>query len=677
MHILAWDTETGLIQQGLPAPPITCVTWATPDGGCGILGHVDGCVMIEDALRRPAVRFVGAYVAYDFTVLTAERPDLFPLIYEAYDSDRVTCVKIRQQLLDIAAGRFRGGPNADGVWVKWGYSLEDLARRFLGVQMQKDTWRLEYSAFRGVPIDYWTTHARTVRPDLKPEECITYPIDDAVNTLKVWECQELANTKIIDGVQTDWLYDQFAQTRASFWLSLMSARGVRTDLAKVEDLERATVEAYQKVATVLAEKGLIKWNKAKNDWSRNTKAAAQYMVAACKENGVPIRRTKTGERRAKDEPDLVLADDQYVCLDEDACKASEDALMIEYAELTTLKKVLNNDVKMLREGTYYPIHSRFDMVLTGRVSSSKPNLTNIRRLPGIRECFIPREGYVFLENDYPSVELYTLAEVCALRVGFSTLGVVLREGRDPHTELAARILNIDIATATVRAKDKRDKIFDDARQTAKVANFGFPGGLGIRTFVYFARKTYGVILSEDQARTLKEIWFETWPEMREYFNYVKSLFWQTGVEKPYCNVEQLHVRRWRGGCTFCNGCNTGFQALAADIGKRAGWRLTGECWGTRGDYEGGSSPLLGGRIVNFIHDQFFLEFPICHAQRMHDAAMRLGEVMRVEANKLLTTVPIRVEKIKPTILRYWSKEAEQVFDNGVLQPWPRLPALDM
>lgn len=680
----AWDTETALIAQGLQAPPLTCVTWAA-GSEAGILHHREGVAMMRDALQRPDILFIGQNVAYDFAVLAAEAPDLFPLIWRAYCENRVTCTKIRQQLLDIAAGKFRGGPDADGTWRKWGYSLDDMARRFLGTKLAKgtknaqtgetgqDSWRLQYAHFRDVPLERWVEHAQIIRPDLDPHEVITYPVQDGVSTLLIWRCQEDQNTGP-GAPPGGWLQDQFRQVRGQFWLHLMSARGIRTNLGKIEFLEHATREARNALASELASAGLLKWNKSKGDWSRDTKNAAAAMVAACRANGLPIRRTKTGELKRKNDPTIVFDDSEYVCLDEDACKASEDPTMQDYAEFTTLTKVLSNDVKMLFEGSYYPIHSRFDIVWTGRTSSSKPNVQNVRRLPGIRECFEPREGYVFLECDYPSIELYTLAETCALRVGSSELGRVLREGRDPHTEFAGRILQVSDADAYAMKKLPKEsadyKRFDYARQTAKVANFGLPGGLGIKTFVHFARKQYKVKLTEGEARALKEMWFEQWPEMRPYFDWVKSLFWQTGVEKDTCSVEQLHVGRYRGGCTFCNGCNTSFQGLASDIAKAAGWRITGECFGTEGDYDGRPSPLAGGRIVNFVHDQFFLEYPEIDPTSMHNAAMRLGKIMQIEANKFLTTVPILDTKMEPTIIRYWSKDASQVWENGQLRVWP-------
>ena len=50
---------------------------------------------------------------------------------------------------------------------------------------------------------------------------------------------------------------------------------------------------------------------------------------------------------------------------------------------------------------------------------------------------------------------------------------------------------------------------------AKAANFGYPGGLGIDTFIQFS-KGYGLDINTSQAQTLKDTWFEAFPEMRSY-----------------------------------------------------------------------------------------------------------------------------------------------------------------
>jgi len=59
------------------------------------------------------------------------------------------------------------------------------------------------------------------------------------------------------------------------------------------------------------------------------------------------------------------------------------------------------------------VHTSFWQIgaRTGRMSSSRPNLQNIpvRSGPEMREVFVPRAGYVFLDADYSSIELRILS----------------------------------------------------------------------------------------------------------------------------------------------------------------------------------------------------------------------------------------------------------------------------
>jgi hypothetical protein len=102
--------------------------------------------------------------------------------------------------------------------------------------------------------------------------------------------------------------------------------------------------------------------------------------------------------------------------------------------------------------------------------------------------------------------------------------------------------------------------FDDARQTAKVANFGFPGGLGAAKLVLFARKAYGVELTEERARELKQQWLDQWPEMREYFAFVNEPQGGDGTSR----LKQLRSGASAAARRYTAACNSFFQGLGAD-----------------------------------------------------------------------------------------------------------------
>lgn len=353
MGVLAFDCETDCFRPGLQAPPIVCVQWQTPGSvpelatererliqGWGPFQNPDGyglAAWARLALASGAI-LVGHHVAYDLGCFAALDPSLLPLIFQAYAENRVTDTAIRQKLADIGRGLYR---------LKGGYDLETVARRHGGAKRIDDPWRTRYAELRPVPLAQW------------PQEAVSYALGDPAATLLAFEAQARKYDPAL-------LCDEFAQARKFWALHLCHVWGVRTSKAGVDQLERATVAERDRLGQILLEQGLVR-----RDGSRDTKAAAARMVASV---GPGHRRTKGGG----------------VCLDSDACEESGDPLLESYAEYSSMAKVIANDVKMLRGGVEYPIHTRWDMAATTRVTSSKPNIQNPRRLPGVRECFVPR-----------------------------------------------------------------------------------------------------------------------------------------------------------------------------------------------------------------------------------------------------------------------------------------------
>src|SRR5690606_7633962 len=386
------------------------------------------------------------------------------------------------------------------------------------------------------------------------------------------------------------------------------------------------------------------------DGTRNIAAATERMIAVM---GGEDRCRKTKTKRIQ--------------LTAEACQESGDSLLIDYAEITSLGSVLSKDLPALRRGKKLPIHSSFrSFVATGRTSSSDPNIQNIRRLAGIRECFVPRPGKVFLDCDYDGLELRTLAQVCLRLLGKSRLAEIINEGKDPHLMFAAELLHIDYEEAVRRKKDPDVK---EARQLAKAANFGFPGGLGYETFIKFA-KGYDVLITIEEAQRLKDNWLKTFPEMRDYFALV-SKYTDEDPEDGFANVEQLFTKRLRGAITYPAACNTYFQGLGADATKAAGFQIAYEC------YIDKTSPLFGCRIVNYIHDQFIVD---CDAECGAEAAFRCAHVMEHDWTEFLPDVPGLASE--PMGTRCWSEDTEQLWDrpvfltNGEKDPDARLGPWD-
>ena len=692
-QVVAFDTETECFRPGCMAPPIVCISWQRP-GFEPQLVHAGG---IDD---RPALELVenwlttdtlivGHNVAYDLAVICAWQPRFIPLVFKAYDEDRVEDTMIRQKLLDIAEGCHRGKLHKfwkdivqeDGAivsvegerWVQHNYGLADLARRGLGRVLEKDEWRLRYGEFKNTPITQW------------PEGARKYPLEDARATLDIFQVQE---------VHAEYIEDRFRQAKYAWGLHLTQTWGLRTHGPSVDALEQETKAALANIEDGLKEEGLVR----KND-TRDTRKAMARMVAVCKAVGKPIRLTDGGEEKLKKinengryvetkegKPDVViqvppdgvhefLASKGGISLDGDACEECGDDLLGDYAEASSLKKMLANDIPALRAGIIWPVHTSYGIADSGRSTARAPNVQNPKRsgkvyrhgvlkyqLPDVRECWMPRKGNIFAQADFSYMELCTLAQCCIMLFGESELAKTINAGRDPHTEFATSILGISYEEGVARKEDPDDTEFDNARQTAKVALFGLPGGLGIASLVSFARKGYNVILTEDDtpgtgARWLKAAWLDRFPEMRLFFAHCAAAMEENGGK---LGVMQLPLsKRFRGGCFYCSMCNNWFQGWASDACKNAVYVVERAC------YAQPESVLYGSRSVLFCHDEILAE--VVDDEHAHDKAVELGRLMVAGASVFLPDVPPRA---KPMLAARWSKRAKPVYDsNKRLVPW--------
>lgn len=731
MRVVGFDTETKLIRPACLAPQLVCVTWQWSGGAPQIVPLDLALPILEEILR--ADRIVGHNVAYDMGVIAEAFPGLRRAVFNAYDEDRVTDTQIRQQLLDIAAGCYRGSVSAKGKRRILGYTLEELARRCANIELQKDEWRLSYGEFLGIPLSGWADKARELqaaarvrlaeleardvtKDDQKahdkavaslrsmiegdPERARTYPLDDARATLAVYLAQEK---------HAAYLADQFRQVRAAFALHLNSCWGLRTDAEGVQRLRAAIEAEHEEVDEEMRELGLVRENGV-----RDTKAAKRLMIRLCAEEEIPVVRTdahfaekKTwAQRLAEGEAEnaaLIAAgkkpkkvkprctdidgkplddghDDcaEHICLDADACERTGDDVMMAYAERTTLGKQLSNDIPALEKGTEYPVHTRYGLAGTGRSTSSKPNIQNQSKRAGFREAFVPRPGMLFAEADFPTLELYTLAQCCVSWLGESKLAAALNGGMDPHLWVAAIILGTTYEDAL---KNKKDPEVKKARQLAKPANFGFPGGMGITKFVASTRKSVikqdgraaweAMGLDEPRAKKLKDEWLTAWPEMGRYFKRVRDL---CDNDSNLATAVTLFTNRTRGRATYCATANNGFQAMGADCAKEAAWRIArAQYVGTPSlSWEkanpGTLSPLFNARGVAFVHDEFISEVP--DNDTAHDAAYEQAALMVEGANIYLPDVPIPMSKMEPLLMRRWAKSAVSTFDaSGRLIPW--------
>ncbi len=433
-----------------------------------------------------------------------------------------------------------------------------------------------------------------------------------------------------------------------------------TDPERVANLEARAGAYRERVGKRLQRARLVR-----ADGSRDTKAAARAMVAAC---------AKVGR-------EVALTPKERTALDRDACILSGSRVLKLYAEYTGTGSLWSR-VATLKEGFEQPLQTRFDPLKeTGRTSSTQPSkdsalkgdqMQNHARAAevtseekkrerkgeffiGTRECYRPRDGNVFVGADYTMAELHTVSQLCVTLFGYSKLADLLRSGMDAHCWLAAKTLGFELAKEDVPRFKKERKI---DRDRAKPGNFGFWGGMGGDKFVLYSRKGYGVRFTVPEAKTFKQQWRDAFPETGAYFAWISR---QLGDRDTFTHVHPI-TGFVRGDCWYTDGCNHGFQHLAA-YGAGDAIALVGAACETEG------SPLFGWSMWNFVHDEILLEGPLAGA---HDAAIELKRLMEQAFNRYVPDVPLKAE---PFVTYIWSKKAELCRDNvtGRIVPWTPQP----
>ena len=155
-------------------------------------------------------------------------------------------------------------------------------------------------------------------------------------------------------------------------------------------------------------------------------------------------------------------------------------LVERFRELTKLQNTYIMALPKQVDNNGY-IHTTFnqDVVATGRLSSTDPNLQNIpirtelgRR---IRDAFVPTPGNVFVNADYSQFEL----RLAAVMAGETEMIADFNTDIDIHAKTAAEVYGVSI-----------DQVTPEQRRRAKVVNFGVLYGMGSHGLSAAAKMTY-------------------------------------------------------------------------------------------------------------------------------------------------------------------------------------------
>ena len=288
--------------------------------------------------------------------------------------------------------------------------------------------------------------------------------------------------------------------------------------------------------------------------------------------------------------------------------------LFEYRELSKLKNTYIDVLPKLISKKDGRLHTSYNQAITqtGRLSSSDPNLQNIpiRTDFGkkIREAFVADSGNVLLSADYSQIELRVIAHIA----GDPLMQDVFKEGRDIHTETAAKVYDISDKKVTLQM-----------RRIAKIINFGIIYGVS----AHGLKEQAGV--SYKEGKDLIDKYFALHPAIKEYsekmisqaheLGYVETVFGRRRY-LPEIKSSNFAVR----GSAERMAINMPVQGTAADLMKLAMIDIAG--------YLTTISP--GAKMLLQVHDELVLEVPA------NDAAKVAKFIQEKMNNVIALNVPI-------------------------------------
>lgn len=183
-----------------------------------------------------------------------------------------------------------------------------------------------------------------------------------------------------------------------------------------------------------------------------------------------------------------------------------DALS-EYRNITKNLTFLDKWLELEYKGRLYPSFN-LTGTKTGRLSSSEPNLQQVPRNPKLRTLFHNYKnanGKIakLVECDFSQVELRIAAHITKEK----NMLAAYNRGEDLHTN-TARIFN--------------DPPTKEDRTNAKAMNFGLLYGMQAKSYRDYADTTYGVSLTDGEARKNRKDFFRLYPGLPKYHKKIEN-----------------------------------------------------------------------------------------------------------------------------------------------------------
>jgi DNA polymerase-1 len=364
-------------------------------------------------------------------------------------------------------------------------------------------------------------------------------------------------------------------------LTEMEMRGVKVDTAWLqglsEELESRLARLQARICDLAGEEFNV----------NSTQQLSQVLFEKLGLSTRGLRRLKSGYYSTRAEV-LERLQGEHPIVDE----------ILSYRGLAKLKSTYVDSLSAAINPQTGRVHTSYNQTatVTGRLSSSNPNLQNIpmRTEEGrrVRRAFVAEEGWRLVGADYSQVELRVMAHIS----GDEGLIGAFQRGEDIHATTAAAVFGVPL-----------DQVDYNMRRIAKSVNFG----------LIFGQSPYGLAaeigVPVPKAEEFIQRYFERFPDVREYMDQVQERAAKQGYVETLLGRRRYFPELARGTKVSYQrrqaaqrmAINAPIQGTAADIIKRAMLSLHG-----RLREEG-----LRGRMLLQVHDELVLEVPEDEVER--------------------------------------------------------------
>ncbi len=299
-----------------------------------------------------------------------------------------------------------------------------------------------------------------------------------------------------------------------------------------------------------------------------------------------------------------LADEYEIC-----------DFILQHRKFSKLRSTYTDSLPTLISKRDGRIHTTYNQAttVTGRLSSSNPNLQNIpiRSEEGnkIRNAFCPqdRENYLMLSADYSQIELRLLAHVA----NDEHLIEAFTKNIDVHTLTASKVFGVPI-----------EEVTKDMRRKAKAVNFG----------IVYGQSKYGLAkslnISNDEAGDFIDKYFESYPKIQQYminkidfvhqYGYVETLYGRKRYLGAELSSANYQIREFAERAAI----NQPLQGTAADLIKMAMIEVDKKL----------TEKKMKSKMVMQVHDELVFEVEKSELEELKALvleAMELGQPFKV------------------------------------------------